>query len=62
MSISIERDVHVAEVRFTTPKLKFFRFIIFADKGNTPEIESTDRVHENPHHLQVTSLRIMNRQ
>jgi len=62
MSISIECDVHIAELQIYNSELKFFRFINFVDKGKTPEIEYTDSVHENPHQLQVTSLRTMNRQ
>jgi len=62
MTISIECDVHIAELQIYNSETEiFFRFIIFADKGKTPEVEYTDRVHEN-HRLRVTSLRATNRQ
>jgi len=62
MSISIDRDFHIAKLQIYNFEAEMLSFIIFADKGKNSEIESTDRVHEKPHKLQVTSLRKMNRQ
>jgi hypothetical protein len=45
MSISINAMFTQLNFRFITPKPKCYRFIIFIDKGKTPEIESNNRVH-----------------